>query len=141
MPPKSIHLAPTRVMPARVCYALYTPSASELTAGPYSFLCLFELHNHFDEALTIQRCKWVFRDSENRLAVVEEEFDFKQFIFIKSREAFYHKISHMLASRLTTAEGAYQGIDKAGKPVLFKVPEFEMRVPKIQGGGEGKMWA
>ncbi|MCD6050382.1 MAG: hypothetical protein K0Q55_1785 [Verrucomicrobia bacterium] len=127
-------------MQARVCYAFYTPSASELTAGQYPFLCLFELHNHFDEALTIQRCKWFFRDSENGLAVVEEEFDFKRFIFIKSWEAFYHKISHMVTSRLTTVEGAYQGIDKAGKPVLFKVPEFEMRVPADLGGGPGKLW-
>jgi len=127
---KTAYVLSPQLREASVCYAFYTPLAGKPLDNGYPFRCLIELPNFLETTVMIHRCKWVLKDSENQVKVMEEDFDLKQFILIKPYENLFQKVTHVVTSRLTLVEGAYHGIDTVGRPVCFKIPSFEMQVPE-----------
>lgn len=120
---------------------VYTQHPSAPPDRPHCFVYFVTIHNDSERVVTIQRRKWVIKDDTNDMVIVEGDGVVGQTPTIIPGDNFSYNSFHLMAGKHAVAEGAYLGQDEEGNAVVVRIPKFEMQVPKIQGGGEGKMWA
>jgi ApaG protein len=95
---------------------------------PYAFEYFITIRNDSDETVTIKGRKWVVTDSDGQRLVVEGDGVVGSFPRLRPGEHFSYSSHHVIGSD-SFAEGAYIGLTDAGRPVITRIPRFDLQVP------------
>ncbi|MBM3875665.1 MAG: ApaG domain [Verrucomicrobia bacterium] len=106
---------------------------------PHCFVYYISIHNDADIAVTIKARKWVVKDDEGGVLVVEGDGVVGQTPTIEPGSKFSYQSRHLLKAQTGEAEGSYIGLDALGRRVLVRIPRFRMTVPHEAKGGA--QWA
>jgi len=109
---------------------VYMPHLEAPEDRPYPFVYFITIRNNSDRAVTIKGRKWVVSESNGQRIVVEGDGVIGKFPRIEPGEHFSYNSYHVIATD-SVAEGAYLGVSDDGKPILTRIPKFEMRVPRV----------
>lgn len=80
--------------------------------------------------MTIKGRKWVVTNDRGQITAVEGEGVVGQTPTVQPGDSFSYNSFHLLDTETAVAEGSYLGIDDLGRPVLTRIPRFEMKVPQ-----------
>jgi ApaG protein len=78
--------------------------------------------------VTIKGRKWVVCDTAGGTVVVEGDGVVGKFPRLTTGETFSYNSYHVIGTD-SVAEGAFIGLTEEGKPVLVRIPRFEMKAP------------
>ncbi len=106
----------------------YIPHLDAPEDKPFPYVYFITIHNESDETVTIKGRKWVVTDSEGGTVVVEGDGVVGKFPRLTRGESFSYNSYHVIGSD-SVAQGAFIGITEQGKPVLVRIPRFQMKVP------------
>ncbi len=95
---------------------------------PYPFVYFITIHNDSAETVTIKGRKWVVTDADGNTVVVEGDGVVGKFPHLESGEDFSYNSYHTIGTK-SVAEGAFIGVTDEGRPVMVRIPRFEMKVP------------
>ena len=108
---------------------VYMPHLEAPEDRPYPFVYFITIRNHSDRAVTIKGRKWVVTEANGHCVVVEGDGVIGKFPRLEPGEHFSYNSYHVIATD-SVAEGAYLGVSDDGKPLLTRIPKFEMKVPR-----------
>lgn len=106
----------------------FMPNLDAPPERPFPFVYFITIHNDSDETVTIKGRKWVVADSQGDTIVVEGDGVVGEFPRLLPGEDFSYNSYHTIGSD-SVAEGAFIGMTDEDKPVLTRIPKFEMKVP------------
>ena len=106
----------------------FMPSLDAPPERPFPFVYFITIHNDSDETVTIKGRKWVVADSQGGMIVIEGEGVVGKFPRLLPGENFSYNSYHTIGSD-SVAEGAFLGVTDDDKPVVARIPKFEMKVP------------
>lgn len=106
----------------------FMPNLDAPPERPFPFVYFITIHNDSDETVTIKGRKWVVADSQGDTIVVEGDGVVGKFPRLLPGEDFSYNSYHTIGSD-SVAEGAFIGMTDEDKPVLTRIPKFEMKVP------------
>ena len=115
-----------RVTVDKLVYRRLPPSSGD---RPHSFVYFVSIHNDSDVTVTVKGRKWVVTHSDGQVLVVEGDGVVGQMPVIPPNEKFSYNSQHLISTPSATAEGAYLGVDENNRPVLTRIPKFQMVVP------------
>lgn len=95
---------------------------------PHPFVYFITIHNDSPETVTIKGRKWVVTDANGDCTVVEADGVVGKFPCLTAGENFSYNSYHVIGSD-SFAEGAFIGLTEDGRPVVARIPRFEMKVP------------
>ena len=108
---------------------VYMPQLEAPSDRPYPFVYFITIRNESDRTVTIKGRKWVVTESNGQRVVVEGDGVIGKYPRLEPGGEFSYNSYHVIATD-SVAEGAFLGVDEEGTPVLARIPEFEMRVPR-----------
>ena len=111
-----------------VNHVIYRPDIDAPADRPYAFEYSITIRNDSDETVTIKVRKWVVTDSEGQRVVVEGDGVVGKFPRLLPGEEFPYESHHVIGSD-SYAEGAYLAVTDGGRPVITRIPRFDMQVP------------
>ena len=106
----------------------YVPTLDAPPDRPHPFVYFITIHNRSTETVFIRGRKWVVTDRQGCKIVVEGDGVVGQFPRLAPGEQFSYNSYHVIGSD-SAAEGAFLGVDEAGRPFITRIPRFEMHVP------------
>ena len=106
----------------------FMPSLDAPPDRPFPFVYFITIHNDSDETVTIKGRKWVVVDTQGDTIVVEGDGVVGKFPRLLPGEHFSYNSYHTIGSD-SVAQGAFIGMTDDGRPVLTRIPRFEMKVP------------
>jgi ApaG protein len=109
---------------------IYHPEAETPADRPHCFVYFISIHNETDVPVTIKGRKWVVTNDRGQITAVEGEGVVGQTPTVQPGDSFSYNSFHLLDTEAAVAEGSYLGIDDLGRPVLTRIPRFEMKVPQ-----------
>ena len=113
---------------ARVDDIVYMPTLDASTEKPHPFVYFITILNDSTERVRILGRKWVIRESDGEVTVVEGDGVVGQTPVLEPGGEFSYNSYHVTAdSALVT--GAYFGTTAAGDKVRSKIPEFKLELP------------
>ena len=121
-----VELAGLRVTIDKLVYRRLPVSSGD---RPHSFVYFISIHNDSDVAVTIKGRKWVVTHSDGQVLVVEGDGVVGQSPTIPPSGKFTYNSQHLISTPSATAEGAYLGVDENERPVITRIPRFQMVVP------------
>jgi ApaG protein len=101
------------------------PDLERPLSKPYAFVYFITIHNNSNQALTVKGRKWVVREDEGDITVLEGEGVVGEFPYLLPGEKFSYNSYHVTAGP-AVAEGAYLAVTDGGEAVIAKIPEFEL---------------
>ncbi|HXO95040.1 MAG TPA: ApaG domain [Chthoniobacterales bacterium] len=107
---------------------VYVPTLEAPADRPFPFVYFITIHNRSPETVFIRGRKWVVTDRQGSKIVVEGDGVVGQFPRLAPGEQFSYNSYHVIGSD-SAAEGAFLGVDAAGRPFITRIPRFEMHVP------------
>ena len=107
---------------------IFSPDFETPPDRPYAFVYSITISNDSEEIVTIRGRKWVITESDGTRFGVEGEGVVGEFPRLAPGEHFSYK-SYMTVATNSFAEGAYLGITDDERPVLTRIPRFDMTVP------------
>lgn len=108
---------------------VYYAGADTPAERPFCFVYFITIHNETLLGVTIKGRKWVVTNARGEITAVEGEGVVGQFPEIQPGGQFSYNSFHLLNTRSGVAEGSYLGQDSSGRPVLTRIPRFQMIVP------------
>ncbi len=113
---------------ARVDDIVYMPTLDASPEKPHPFVYFITILNDSTERVRILGRKWVIRESDGEVTVVEGDGVVGQTPVLEPGGEFSYNSYHVTAdSALVT--GAYFGTTAAGDKVRAKIPEFKLELP------------
>ncbi|HAB18680.1 MAG TPA: ApaG domain-containing protein [Verrucomicrobiota bacterium] len=100
---------------------------------PHAFIYFLSLHNDSTVTVTIRGRKWVVTQEDGTQQVVEGDGVVGQHPVIRPGGKFSYNSFHAVATRNAVAEGAFLGIDCQRRPVVARIPAFQLQVPVVRG--------
>lgn len=113
----------------KVSEVLYVPTLEAPPEKPYPFVYFVDVINDSEERVTIHGRKWVVRDHDGELMVLEGEGVVGQHPVIEAGDRFSYNSYHVVAGN-GAAWGAFYGVSGSGKQILIPIPEFALEVPE-----------
>ena len=113
----------------RVDDVVYMPNLDAPPERPHPFVYFISIHNESGEQVTIRGRKWVVREDDGNVTVVEGEGVVGQSPVLRPGEEFSYNSYHVTATH-GLAEGAFFGTTGDGRPVFARIPPFRLEVPK-----------
>jgi ApaG protein len=107
---------------------VYMPSLDAPPEKPHPFVYFISIHNDSPVPVTIRGRKWVVRESNGEVVVVEGEGVVGQRPIIDPGGHFSYNSYHVVA-RAAVASGAFFGETATGEWIYTRIPEFRMDVP------------
>ena len=104
---------------------IYDPELQTPMGKPHAFVYFITIHNKSNQALTVKGRKWVVREEEGDVTVLEGEGVVGEFPYLLPGEFFSYNSYHVTAGP-AVAEGAYLGVTDTGEPVIALIPAFEL---------------
>ena len=108
---------------------VYMPSLDAPLDKPHPFVYFISIHNDSTIPVTIRGRKWVVRESEGEVVVVEGEGVVGQSPLIEPGGHFSYNSYHVVAGE-ARASGAFFGVASGGDCFFTRIPEFPLEVPK-----------
>lgn len=112
----------------RVDNVMYVPNLEAPKDKPFAFVYFISVINNSHETLTIKGRKWVVREGDGEVTVVEGQGVVGETPTLKPEEEFIYNSYHMI---LHDAEvhGALFGCTEAGELFAVRIPDFSLRLP------------
>lgn len=107
---------------------VYMPGLDAPVEKPHPFVYFITIHNDSPVPVTLLGRKWVVRESNNEVTVVEGEGIVGQNPLIEPGGNFAYNSYHVVATSAEVA-GAFFGEAAAGDPIFVRIPPFQMKVP------------
>lgn len=107
----------------------YMPSLDAPAERPFPFVYSITIVNDGDEAVTIRGRKWVIRQENDEILVVEGDGLVSQTPRLESAGGDFTYNSYHVVSHSSVVEGAYFGYTDEGRRVFTRIPEFSLEVP------------
>lgn len=111
----------------------FDPHAQAPPDRPYAFRYTISIHNESSLPVKIQGRKWIIRDKEGRVEVVEGEGVIGKTPEIPPGEKFTYQSYHLIHVS-SYADGAYfgtvNGTTEGVQRVYTRIPKFEMHPPQ-----------
>lgn len=107
---------------------IYMPSLDAPDDKPHPFVYFISIRNQSGERVTIRGRKWIVREDDGEVTVVEGDGVVGQTPVIASGEDFSYNSYHVV-SRGATVEGAFFGETAGGEWVFARIPAFRLEVP------------
>lgn len=107
---------------------VYMPTLDAPADKPHPFIYFISILNASDETVTITGRKWVVREGDGELTVVEGEGVVGQNPEIPSMEHFSYNSYHVVADK-AVASGMFFGVTAKGVKVFAQIPEFALDAP------------
>lgn len=107
---------------------VYMPSLDAPPDKPHPFVYFISIHNDSPVPVTIRGRKWVVRETNGEVVVVEGDGVVGQTPVIEPGGHFSYNSYHVVA-RAAVASGAFFGETAAGEWIYARIPEFRMDVP------------
>ena len=111
-----------------VSEVLYVPTLEAPEEKPHPFVYFVNVINDSAEEVTLCGRKWIVREHDGELTVIEGEGIVGQRPVIASQGRYSYNSYHVVAGS-ATAWGAFYGITQKGVRIRVKIPEFGMAVP------------
>ena len=112
----------------RVDDVVYMPNLDAPPERPHPFVYFISIHNESDEHVTIRGRKWVVREGDGNVIVVEGEGVVGQSPSLGPGDDFSYNSYHVTATD-AVAEGAFFGTTGDGRAVFARIPQFKLEVP------------
>lgn len=107
---------------------VYMPSLEAPPEKPHPFVYFISIHNDSSVPVTIRGRKWVVREDDGEVTVVEGDGVVGQTPLIEPGGNFSYNSYHVVAGG-ATVEGAFFGETATGEWVFTRIPEFRLEVP------------
>ncbi len=111
----------------RVDDVVYMPGLDSPLNKPHPFVYFISIFNDSPVPVVIRGRKWVVREDDGEVTVVEGEGVVGQKPIIDPGEHFSYNSYHVVARRARVS-GAFFG-EAAGEWVFARIPEFSLEVP------------
>lgn len=108
---------------------LYMPSLEAPQDKPHPFVYFISIRNRSSEQVTIRGRKWVVRENDGEVTVVEGDGVIGQMPVLVPGEDFSYNSYHV-TKHGARVEGAFFGETAGGEWVFARIPEFQLRVPE-----------
>lgn len=112
----------------RVDDVVYMPSLDAPPEKPHPFVYFISIHNESSIPITIRGRKWVVREDEGEVTVVEGDGVVGQTPVIEPGGHFSYNSYHVVATGAIAA-GAFFGKTGEGDWIYSRIPEFRLDVP------------
>jgi len=108
---------------------IYMPNLDASPEKPHPFVYFISIYNHSAERITIRGRKWVVKEDNGEISVVEGDGVVGQQPEIACGEHFSYNSYHVIA---TSAEvsGAFFGQTASGEWGYTRIPSFRLDVPE-----------
>ena len=126
----TIHFEQLPGLTATVDDVVYDPTLSAPSDKPHPFVYYITIDNKSDETVTIFGRKWVIRDSDGHIQVVEGDGVVGKFPCLEPGRHFKYN-SYMQVGSESRVNGAFFGATQSGRAVCVQVPEFGMEPPML----------
>lgn len=107
---------------------VYMPSLDAPEEKPHPFVYFISIHNESEEAVVIRGRKWVVREDDGEVVVVEGDGVVGQTPLIEPGGHFSYNSYHVVAGG-AAAEGAFFGEKASGERFYTRIPSFRLDVP------------
>ncbi len=107
---------------------VYMPSLDSPPDKPHPFVYFISIHNQTNEPVTIRGRKWVVRQSDGEVTVVEGEGVVGQTPVIEPGGHFSYNSYHVTALNADVS-GAFFGETARGERVFSRIPAFRLEIP------------
>jgi ApaG protein len=107
---------------------VYMPSLDAPPEKPHPFVYFISIHNDSTVPVTIRGRKWVVREDDGEVTVVEGDGVVGQTPMIEPGGNFSYNSYHVVAGGALVA-GAFFGETADGEWVFTRIPEFRLIVP------------
>ena len=107
---------------------VYMPNLEAPPDRPHPFVYFISIRNESDEHVTIRGRKWVVREGDGNVVVVEGEGVVGQSPSLGPGDDFSYNSYHVTATD-AVAEGAFFGTTADGRAVFVRIPQFRLEVP------------
>lgn len=112
----------------RVDDVVYMPSLDAPAEKPHPFVYFISIHNDSSVPVTIRARKWVVREEDGDVTVVEGEGVVGQKPLIEPGGHFSYNSYHVVATSAGVS-GSFFGETAAGELFFARIPEFRLEVP------------
>ena len=112
----------------RVDDIIYMPSLDAPADKPHPFVYFITIVNDSTERVRILGRKWVVRERDGEICVVEGDGVVGQTPALEPGDDFSYNSYHVIADD-AVASGAFFGTTADGRKVLAPVPEFKLELP------------
>ncbi len=113
----------------RVDDVIYMPSLDAPDERPHPFVYFISIKNESGERVTIRGRKWVVREDDGEVIVVEGDGVVGQSPVLGPGEDFSYNSYHVTRGD-GIAEGAFFGETDDGAWVFARIPEFRLKIPE-----------
>jgi ApaG protein len=107
---------------------IYMPSLDAPDEKPHPFVYFISIKNDSGERVTIRGRKWIVREDDGEVAVVEGDGVIGQTPVLAPGEDFSYNSYHVVAGG-AEVEGAFFGETANGEWVFVRIPAFRLDVP------------
>jgi ApaG protein len=108
---------------------LYMPSLEAPAEKPHPFVYFISIRNLSSERVTIRGRKWVVREADGQVTVVEGDGVVGQTPALSPGEDFSYNSYHVIREG-ARVEGAFFGRTDSGEWVYTRIPEFSLSIPE-----------
>jgi ApaG protein len=108
---------------------VYMPGLDAPANKPHPFIYFISIHNDSPVSVTLRGRKWVVREDDGEVTVVEGEGIVGQTPEIVPGGSFSYNSYHVVALD-AVAEGAFFGETAVGEWIYTRIPSFHLTVPK-----------
>ncbi len=113
---------------ATVDEVIYVDSLEAPPDRPYAFVYFITIANKSKVPLTVKGRKWIIEAKNREKLVVEGDGVVGQMPHLEPGQEFSYNSYHVIATD-SVATGAFLAVTDEGKPVVTRIPRFEMQVP------------
>lgn len=107
---------------------IYMPSLDAPPEKPHPFVYFISIHNDSPVPVTMRGRKWVVREDEGEISVVEGDGIVGQTPVIEPGGHFSYNSYHVVAQGAVVS-GAFFGEAGTGEWVFVRIPEFRLEIP------------
>lgn len=97
---------------------------------PHAFVYFISIHNDSPVPVTLKARKWVVREADGEVTVVEGEGIVGQTPYIEPGGSFSYNSYHVVAAS-AVVEGAFFGETATGELCFVRIPMFRLQVPVV----------
>lgn len=126
--PMAVTLRELQGLSVKVDDVIYMPSLEAPEEKPHPFVYFISIRNQSGERVTIRGRKWIVREDDGEVTVVEGDGVVGQTPVIAPGEDFSYNSYHVVA-RNAVVEGAFFGETATGEWVFARIPSFRLEVP------------
>lgn len=108
---------------------LFMPSLDAPAERPFPFVYFLTIRNNSPLTVTVRGRKWVVRQEDGEVIVVEGDGVVGQFPRLEPGDEFSYNSCHAVSGN-SEASGAYFVVADSGKAYCARIPTFRMELPR-----------